>query len=319
MYSIDIIPEDFLIKRQKMEIKFFNRVTGKMDHEIVYGDKFIEWLYESNSGKALTPLICKAPLSKLYGTLQDLSLSQRKVGPFIKKFQIKMEDYIPEDGRTEKAPYSTFNQFFIRRFRPGKRPIVENPSEMSAFSEARYFGYESVHDDESVPVKGHNLKPKALIANSKWEKTFEDGPLLLARLCPVDYHRYHYPDDGFIVDNYRVNGLYHSVNPLALKSKEDILITNERHVTIIDTINFGKLAYIEVGAICVGKIVQSLPLDKGRSFGRGEEKGYFLFGGSTVIVIGEKGKWKPSADILDNTKKGFETYLHLGMTVANKG
>lgn len=302
-----------------MEIKFFNRVTGKEDVEMVYGDKFIEWLYESTSGKSLSTLICKAPLSKFYGALQDLPLSQQKVAPFIKKFNIKMEDYLPEEGRSEKSPYSSFNQFFIRRFRPGKRPFVQAPLDMGAFSEARYFGYESVRDEEAVPVKGYNLKPKALLANTKWEKTFEDGPLLLARLCPVDYHRYHYPDDGSIVDDYRVSGLYHSVNPLALKSKQDILITNERHVTILDTVNFGKLAYIEVGAICVGRIIQSKPLDVGRAFARGEEKGYFLFGGSTVIVVGEKGKWKPSADILENTKKGMETYLHLGMTVASKG
>ncbi len=302
-----------------MEIKFYNRITGKIDHELVYGDKFIEWLYESNSGRGLSHLICKAPISKFYGALQDLPLSKQKVDPFIRKFNIQMTDYLPENGRDEKSPYSTFNQFFIRRFRPGKRPFVENPGEMAAFSEARYYGYESVHDDETVPVKGHNLKPKALIANEKWEKTFEDGPLLLARLCPVDYHRYHFPDSGKIVDDYRVSGMYHSVNPLALKSKGDILITNERHVTILETENFGKLAYIEVGAICVGKIIQSKPLDKGRSFVRGEEKGYFLFGGSTVIVVGEKGKWKPSADILENTKKGLETYLHLGMTVASIG
>ncbi len=285
---------------------------------MVYGDKFIEWLYESRSGKGLSHLVCKAPISQFYGALQNSPLSQQKVAPFIKKFNIQMDDYLPEEGRKETSPYSTFNQFFIRRFRPGKRPIVENPSEMAAFSEARYYGYETVHDDETVPVKGHHLKPKALIASSKWEETFCDGPLLLARLCPVDYHRYHFPDDGKILDDYRVSGLYHSVNPLALKAKSDILITNERHVTILETKNFGKLAYIEVGAICVGKIIQSKPLDKGREFSRGEEKGYFLFGGSTVIVVGEKGKWKPSADILANTKKGMETYLHLGMSVADR-
>lgn len=302
-----------------MEIKFYNRITNKIDRELVYGDKFIEWLYETPSGKGLSQLICKAPLSKFYGAIQDLGYSQRKVAPFIKKFNINMDDYLPEEGRSESSPYSTFNQFFIRRFRSGKRPIIDNPNEMAAFSEARYYGYESVQDNESVPVKGANLKPKALIASEKWEKTFEDGPLLLARLCPVDYHRYHYPDNGIILDDYRVSGLYHSVNPLALKSKEDILITNERHVTILETENFGKLAYIEVGAICVGKIIQSKPLDKGRKITKGEEKGYFLFGGSTVIVVGEKGKWKPSSDILEHTKKGMETYLHLGMTVASRG
>jgi len=301
-----------------MDIKFYNRLTKTIDKELVYGDKFIEWLYQTPSGKGLSELICKAPISKLYGLIQDLPMSAQKVEPFIEKFNIKMEDYLPAEGGTSLKPYSSFNQFFIRRFAPGKRPFVTSPNELAAFSEARYYGYERILPEETVPVKGVHLSPKHLIANPGWEKTFEDGPLLLARLCPVDYHRYHYPDDGVVLDDFRIHGNYHSVNPLALKSKSDILITNERHVTILETKNFGKLAYIEVGATCVGKIIQSKPLVKGGAFSRGEEKGYFLFGGSTVIVIGEKGKWKPSQDILDHTKSGIETYLHLGMSVADK-
>lgn len=302
-----------------MEIKFYNRMTKQIDHELVYGDKFIKWLYETPTGKNLAPLLCKRKISKAYGVLQNLELSQKKIKPFVKKFNIQMTDYLPEEGRSEESPYSTFNQFFIRRFKKEKRPVVRSANEMAAFSEARYFGYENISDEVLIPVKGQYLKPKNLIANKKWENFFAEGPLLLARLCPVDYHRYHFPDDGIILEDYRIPGLFHSVNPLALKSKQDILMTNERHVTILETKNFGKLAYIEVGAICVGKIVQSFSLEKGKSFFKGDEKGYFLFGGSTVIVIGEKGKWRPSIDILEYTKKGIETYLHLGTTVANKG
>ncbi|MBC7539301.1 MAG: phosphatidylserine decarboxylase [Bacteriovorax sp.] len=302
-----------------MEINFYNRLTKSLEKEKVYGDKFVEWLYLTESGKALSSIVCKAPISKLYGALQDSFLSKNKIAPFIQNFKISMEDYLPQEGRNTEAPYSSFNQFFIRKFKEGKRPFIETSDEMSAFSEARYFGYSSIGDEEKVPVKGMYLKPKELVSNPVWENTFHDGPLLLARLCPVDYHRFHYPDDGVVLDDYRITGLLHSVNPLALKAKQDILITNERHVTILETKNFGKLAYIEVGAICVGKIVQSKPLFKGQTFKRGDEKGYFLFGGSTVIVIGEKGKWAPSQDILDYTKKGTETYLHLGMTVAKRG
>jgi phosphatidylserine decarboxylase len=302
-----------------MDIQFYNRITQAVEKEKVYGDKMVEWLYQSESGKILSNLVCKAPISKLYGVLQDTAFSQKKIAPFISNFNIPMEDYLPEEGRNTQSPYSSFNKFFIRRFKEGKRSFIENQNEMAAFSEARYFGYECVHDDERVPVKGFYLKPKALVANPKWEATFQDGPLLLARLCPVDYHRFHYPDDGIVLDDYRVSGMLHSVNPLALKAKGDILITNERHVTILETKNFGKLAYIEVGAVCVGKIVQSKPLFKGQSFKRGEEKGYFLFGGSTVIVVGEKGKWTPSKDMIEYTKKGLETYVHLGMSVASKG
>lgn len=301
-----------------MEINFYNRLTGKIEQEKVYGDKMVEWLYQSTSGKALSHLICLPPISKLYGALQDTAWSKGKIQPFIKAYNIKMEDYLPEVSDSD-VPYRNFNEFFIRRFKPGKRTFTAESDQMAAFSEARYYGYSSVHDDELIPVKGVYLKPKELIANTKWQDIFHDGPLLLARLCPVDYHRFHYPDDGMILDDYRVSGLLHSVNPTALKTKQDILITNERHVSIVETKNFGKLAYIEVGAICVGKIVQSKPLTKGSTFARGEEKGYFLFGGSTVIVIGEKGKWNPSEDILEYTKKGLETYLHLGMSVAKRG
>lgn len=302
-----------------MDIQFYNRVTQKIEGEKVYGDKMVEWLYQSKPGQYLSTFLCKAPLSKIYGIFQDSSWSVGKIKTFIENFNINMDDYLPHENHTIEKPYSNFNQFFIRKFKPDRRPFIQNANEMAAFSEARYFGYTVVSDDELVPVKGHFFKPKELLSNSKWESTFESGPLLLARLCPVDYHRFHFPDDGVVLDNYHVEGLYHSVNPLALKSKQDILITNERHVTILETKHLGKLAYIEVGAICVGKIVQSRSIEKGETFKRGEEKGYFLFGGSTVIVIGEKGKWQPSEDILTNTKRGLETYLHLGMTVASIG
>ena len=116
------------------------------------------------------------------------------------------------------------------------------------------------------------------------------------------------------MDSFPISGQYHSVNPLALKAKPEILIVNERRASILETQDFGKLAYIEVGAAMVGKIVQSH--DETAAHHQGAEKGYFLFGGSTVILLGEKGKWAPSSDILENTEAGIETYLHLGEEVA---
>ncbi|EQC44815.1 phosphatidylserine decarboxylase [Bacteriovorax sp. Seq25_V] len=292
-----------------MKIQYFSRPNGQVETEKVYGDSGVKWLYESLGGKILSPLLATAPISVIYGMMQSSSSSKNKIPEFIKNFDIKMEDYIPEKGRPESDPYSSFNKFFIRQFREGKREFIQTPNEMPAFCEARYFGYDSIRDEDTIPVKGKFLNAKELLANEKWTSTFNDGPLLLARLCPVDYHRFHYPDNGKVIDYYKVSGKYHSVNPIALKKKNDIFSTNIREVTILETENFGKLAYVEVGAICVGRIVQSTDL---KDFKRGQEKGYFLFGGSTVIVIGEKGKWAPSTDILENTKKGMETYLHIG-------
>lgn len=292
-----------------MEIQYFNRGSQNVEIEKVYGDGGVKWLYQSFMGRFLSSLLVKAPISIIYGELQSLAISRFKVPGFIKNFEINMSEFIAEEGRSEDDPYSSFNSFFIRKFKDGARRIISERNRMPAFSEARYFGYESITDDKLIPVKGKFLNSKDLLANTKWESTFNDGPLLLARLCPVDYHRYHFPDDGEVLDHYKVGGLYHSVNPIALKEKQDIFSTNIREVTIMETENFGKLAYVEVGAICVGKIVQSTDLT---TFKRGDEKGYFLFGGSTVIVIGEKGKWSPSQDILDYTAKGMETYIQLG-------
>ena len=298
-----------------MQIQYFNRGQNQLEIEKVYGDAGVKWLYQSFFGKMLSSALVKAPISVIYGQLQSLPVSRNKIPGFIENFEINMDDFVPEDGGSLETPYSSFNSFFIRAFKKGARKIVADKSKMPAFSEARYFGYDSISDEKTIPVKGQFLNSKELLGNAKWTETFNDGPLLLARLCPVDYHRFHFPDSGKVIDNYKVGGLYHSVNPIALKEKQDIFSTNVREVTILETENFGKIAYVEVGAICVGRIVQSTDLT---TFERGQEKGYFLFGGSTVIIIGEKGKWSPSQDILDYTDKGIETYIQLGDEVASK-
>lgn len=296
-----------------MDIKYYNRHTQKLESEKVYGDAQVRWLYQTPTGQFLTNFLIKAPISKAYGVLQSLPISKQKIAPFIKEFNIDLNDFVPAPGRSANDPYGSFNEFFIRKFVPGKRTFVTEKEIMPAFSEARYFAFESMNDEQTVPVKGRYLSSKALLENARWQDVFKEGPLLLARLCPVDYHRFHYPDNGKVLDYYRVKGKLHSVNPIAIKEFADIFASNERRVTIIETENFGKLAYIEVGAICVGKIVQSGSLEE---FKRGDEKGYFLFGGSTVIVLGEKGKWTPEADMLEFTQKGIETYVHLGEPVA---
>lgn len=299
-----------------MEIKYFNRENQELEIEKVYGENAVKWFYQSFLGKALAPIATSSWFSKLYGSFQDKQSSKSKIEPFIDKFNINMDEFLPHEGRDENSPYESFNEFFIRRFKEGKRSFVNPADKLAAPCEARYYGYESITDETSIPVKGAYLKPESMIDHDKWGDTFKGGPLMIARLCPVDYHRYHYPDKGELLDSYRRGNILHSVNPIALVEKPDIFLINERAISILETENFGKIAYIEVGAICVGKIVQS---HHDKSFNRGDEKGYFLFGGSTVVIIGEKGKWTPSQDILDYTNKGIETYIKLGTEIGIKG
>ena len=294
------------------EIQYFNRSTNKVETEKVYGDYFVKLLYESNSGRMLAPIFASKILSKIYGTIQSSMLTQVKVPKFVENFNIDMSEY--KKGSVEvdnqNLSYKSFNEFFIREFKSGKRKFIQDPLQMPAPCEARYFGYEAIDENVAVPVKGKYLKADALLGDIDKAAPFIGGPLVIARLCPVDYHRYHYPDSGKTIDAYPIHGEFHSVNPVALKNKPDIFIENERRVAILDTINFGKIAYIEVGAAMVGKIIQSY--DESKSFRRGQEKGYFLFGGSTVIILGEKGRWAPSKDMIENTINGMETYIKLG-------
>jgi phosphatidylserine decarboxylase len=171
-----------------------------------------------------------------------------------------------------------------------------------------------VASDQTFPVKEAHLSAIMVLGSEERARPFLGGPLFIARLCPTDYHRFHFPDDGRILFHARVPGPLHSVNPVALQYKSDILMTNERQVSILETKNFGKLAYVEVGALLVGKIKQTHPQDQ--EFRRGGEKGYFEFGGSTVLLFGEPGRWKPDADILDQSRNGRETLVRLGERIA---
>jgi len=304
---------------QGFEIQVFNRRENSMDIEKVYGDEMVKFAYATPIGRLLGPVIASKMLSKLYGKSQDSLNSAKKVAPFLKNFNIQIDQY--QKGSFKENPvetsYRSFNEFFIREFKEGQRTFTPNDDEMGAFAEARYFGHESMTDDLNIPVKGSMLRAVDLIGDGELAKDFIGGPLMIARLCPVDYHRYHYPDAGKTLKAFTVPGDLHSVNPLALKYRQDIFIKNERRVAILETEHLGKLAYIEVGATCVGKIVQSF--DESQPFNKGDEKGYFLFGGSTVVLCGQKGKWAPSEDILTNTKAGIETYIQLGDVVAQTG
>ena len=298
------------------QITYFNRYTQRKEIELVYGDGAIRFIYDNWFGRILAPIVASKLVSQLYGWYQDWSISRRKVAPFVNKFSIDLDIYksgsIPAENKQHS--YKNFNEFFIREFEANQRTFVADKSKMPAFCEARYFGHAAIDDEVEIPVKGQLLKSKDLLGGSDWSLSFADGPLLVARLCPVDYHRYHYPFDGDTLDSFAIPGQLHSVNPLALKSKPEIFIVNERRASILQTQDFGKLAFIEVGAAMVGKIVQSH--DESQAHNQGDQKGYFLFGGSTVVMLGEKGRWRPSADILSNTQTGIETYLHLGEEVA---
>ncbi len=289
-------------------IQIFNRKTQKNEFERVMGEAPMRKLYGSALGMQLARVLSKPWISQIYGKYQASSRSKKAIPQFIETFQIPMQEFENED-------FKSFNDFFIRKFKTGQRSYPSIDNQMGAPAEGRYFAFESVTDSTPLPIKGVTLNVSSLLGSKEDTKVFHGGPGFIARLCPVDYHRFHFPDSGKILRQERLRGPLHSVNPIALKAKGDILFTNERFLSILETENFGKIAYLEVGALCVGRIVQSHASTG--AFKRGEEKGYFLFGASTVIMVGEPGRWKLDLDLIERTKQGVETLVRLGDKIAS--
>jgi phosphatidylserine decarboxylase len=169
--------------------------------------------------------------------------------------------------------------------------------------------------EQDFPIKVHSLNARELLGDAGEAASFEGGPVILARLAPVDYHHVHYFDDGETLEHRRLGQKLWTVNRNALQSQPDILFRNERKAQILRARNFGRIGLVEIGALSVGRIVQTHPLD--RPFRRGEQKSVFRFGGSAVVMFGEPGAWCPSEDILRKTSEGVETFVRLGEEIGS--
>lgn len=290
-------------------IQYYNRVSKQIETEKVYGSAYLEWAYQNRLGFALTDkVLSKRWLSLLMGAYESSTFSKGKIPAFIQKYSIPMGEYV-------QATYNSFNDFFIREFAPGKRPFAPSAKAFCAGAEARYLAFENVSAQTKVKVKGIDLHLNQLIGGNGLGEEFDGGTVIIARLCPVDYHRFHFPISGTITQGYAIHGALHSVNPLALKIKPEVFLINERQVAILESEEFGKTAMIEVGALGVGKIVQSSYRLNGSypvKFDKGQEKGYFLFGGSTVIWVIQRNRLILSDDLKTNSLKGLETWIPLG-------
>jgi phosphatidylserine decarboxylase len=264
--------------------------------------------YESEPQRSLTQWLESQPAYDwLVAALQHAPWTRRKIEPFVRKHHIDMSEFEP-------VRYRSYAHFFGRKFKQGIRQFPTDPNVMGAFAEARYFGWRAVEPDMNFPIKGHSLSPETILGSTARAASFRGGPVILARLAPVDYHRVHYPDDGSTGERDRLGERNWTVNQHALRSKPDILFKNERSISILHTAHFGRMAFVEIGALTVGRVVQTHPID--RPFRRGEEKSYFAFGGSAIMVFGTPGKWLPDDDILAQTREGIETIVRLGQPVA---
>jgi len=284
-----------------------------LNEKEIYDEKAnssLKFLYNTVFGRIILKFLTTHFVSKFAGAFFNSRLSIPMIKKYIKKHNIDM-------SICEEKKYKSFNEFFKRNLKEG---YLENKSKNSkdrfiSTANSRITYYE-ISDDLLINVKNSIYSISELIQDDEFAKEYEGGICLIYRLSPDNYHRYIFCDDGTQEYLKSIKGKLHTVNPIIYeKNKYKVYTENYREVSILNTKHFGKIIQIEVGAMCVGKIVNHNTYenyDTNIEFKKYEEKGYFEFGGSTIIQLIEKDKVKINKQIVENSKNDVETYVAIG-------
>lgn len=294
--------------------QIWHRAQKETLPEKVYGGAWIDQAYKSEG--VLNRLVSSVPLqktiSRAVGAFYGSPVSRSLVGGFVENYNIPLDQFeVPEGG------YDSFNSFFIRKYRPGVRPFPTDENLLGSPAEGRLTVFPLTSLSVPLTVKGVPLAIDQLLGSQVLASSFVGGHAWVFRLCPVDYHRFHFPDAGRAGPSTRLGSALQSVNPAALDRDPLTFLRNERQLCLFESKRFGSMILLEVGALCVGRIVQTYA--EGARVERGQEKGYFAFGGSTVILFTQNLWVKPDADLLEKTAAGVETFVRLGEAIGTAG
>ncbi len=235
----------------------------------------------------------------------DRCASRKKIAPFIEKYGLDASEFAHQPDE-----FANFNEFFYRELKPEARPVDPDPATVVFPADGRHLCVPDLSRSNGLFVKGEMFDLATLLRDDALASQFASGSLLLSRLCPVDYHRYHFPVAGSAGPSRLINGPLYSVNPIALRRNINILATNKRVLTILETESLGRVLLLEIGATCVGSICQTYA--ENSNVAKGDEKGYFRFGGSSTITIFEPGRVTFDDDLLEQSKQQCELYARVG-------
>lgn len=290
-----------------MRIEYIDRQDGEKKVEIVAGGSVLNWSYETTVGRGVLELLFKRKIaSAVMGWWMDTPFSKGRISSFVASLHIPLEEAEVEDPKG----YRTFNDFFYRKLKPGARRVDAREDRFVSPADGRVSLYDQIDIHRLVQVKGMEYTLAELIGDAQLAEEFQGGACLVVRLAPSDYHRYHFPIEGVPGRAHKIKGCYYSVNPVGLKHIAKLYCQNKRELTIIESPALGKVLFIEVGATGVGGIVQTYR--PGEPVAKGQEKGYFKFGGSTVMVFVKRDQILWDQDLLENTTQDIETKVHMG-------
>ena len=269
-------------------------------------NRLLKKLYGNVFGRILLKALTAPAVSRAVGLFMDSGASKALIKPFIKRSGIDTSEYVMYD-------FSSYNDFFTRTIKPGKRPVDREPSHLISPCDSKLTVHK-IGRNSIFRIKGSRYRVSDLLQNEFLAKRYCGGYCMIFRLEVDDYHRYCYIDDGIKTDNTYIAGELHTVNPVALE-RYNIYKRNCREYTVLHTVNFGDVVQVEVGAMMVGRIVNNHG-EGGMS--RGMEKGRFEFGGSTIVLLFGKDTVRPDEDILRNSAENTETVVKYGEKIGVK-
>ena len=297
----------FGIKLNKIPpIRYIQRDTKEIKIEKVLAKSGLEWLYYDPMGKlALNAIIKRKFISRYYGKRMDLPSSVKKIMPYINTLRLEK----PKDI----SKYHSFNEFFYRDIPNIEKRIDRDSLVIISPSDGKILAFDRLEDRKNIFIKGVNFSLREFIKNDSIYNIFKNGKLMIIRLTPADYHKFYFPYQSKIVKSYKIDGDLYSVSPFALRKKIKIFTQNKREATLLYNKKIGNYLIVEVGATFIGSIIQTFHKIFVK---KGEEKGYFKFGGSSIVLIFEKDKIKIDNDLLKNTENNYETSILMGEKIA---
>jgi phosphatidylserine decarboxylase len=287
-------------------IRYFDRYERTIKTEKVYGERWLRFAYGSPAGRLVVWLFASRRLfSWYYGRRMNDPKSEMLIYKFIADYEIDAMEFAKS-----AFSYKTFNEFFHRALKPEARPVDPLPAAAVLPADGRHLAFANVDAAEGFYVKGAKFTLAQLLGEPALAQRFLGGSMLISRLCPCDYHRFHFPVSGVPSEARLIKGRLYSVSPIALRTQILYLVRNKRFVTLITSPEFGTVAMVEVGATNVGSIIQGFIPEQPAK--KGDEKGMFAFGGSCVITLFERGRIRFAEDILRHSADCIETYARMG-------
>jgi len=292
-----------------MDIKFINRSTNKVEIERPPGEGLLKFLYHNAVGKgAILPIVKRKFVSEWYGRWMDRPASRKKIASFVNSLNIDMSEY-----QKSIHEFESFNDFFYRKLKPGSRTIEKG---LVSPGDGKLLAFKKVSDANSFFVKGKEFTLRRFIKDDDTADKYRDSSMVILRLAPNDYHRYHFPYDGIPSKSERINGIYYSVSPISVSEMfTEVFYENKREICRLKTQEKGEMLLVPVGATMVGSIHSTYKPDA--PVKKGDEMGYFAFGGSSIVMLFKPDSFKLDKDLLENTKNKLETAVKMGEKIAS--